>query len=274
MLIHRRKHADDAVKAADEALAPKTHRVSEPSEERHETEAVCAPWISLQDICYSYGQEAEGGQLRALSLAHVSLNLYPGHTYVVTGPNGCGKSTLFRILAGLSFPESGRYLFHGEAVTRDRMNDREWSKTFYRRLGFLFQNSETQLFCKSVREEIEFGLLQLGLSGEEVQRRTEQYMDMLDIGALAERAPFHLSGGEKKRTALAAVLAMQPQTLILDEPEAGLDEDGEAWVTGFLASLKQEDRLIIIATHSRRLAQEVGGEEIQMTKAHTISSGM
>ena len=67
---------------------------------------------------------------------------------------------------------------------------------------------------------------------------------------------------------------MQPQTLILDEPEAGLDEDGEAWVTGFLASLKREDRLIIIATHSRRLAQEVGGEEIRMTKAHTISSGM
>ncbi|HCE74107.1 MAG TPA: hypothetical protein DEP67_06610, partial [Lachnospiraceae bacterium] len=85
---------------------------------------------------------------------------------------------------------------------------------------------------------------------------------------------FHLSGGEKKRTALAAVLAMQPQTLILDEPEAGLDEDGEAWVTEFLASLKQEDRLIIIATHNRRLAQAVGGEEIRMTKAHTISHDM
>lgn len=273
MLIHRRKHADNAVKAADEALTPKTHRASEPLEDKLKTEAVCAPWISLQDICYSYGQEDEGGQ-QVPSLSHVSLDMYPGHTYIVTGPNGCGKSTLFRILAGLSFPESGRYLFHGEAVTRDRMNDREWSKAFYRRLGFLFQNSETQLFCKSVREEIAFGLLQLGLSREEVRRRTEQYMDMLDVGALAERAPFHLSGGEKKRTALAAVLAMQPQTLILDEPEAGLDEDGEAWVTGFLASLKREDRLIIIATHSRRLVQTVGGEEIRMTKAHTISSGM
>ena len=274
MLIHRRKRADDAGKAANEAQPSKIHHVYEGMEEQDEAETVCAPWISLQDVCYSYGQEDEGGQQRVLTLAHVSLNLYPGHTYVVTGPNGCGKSTLFRVLAGLSFPENGRYLFHGEAVPRDRMNDREWSKAFYRRLGFLFQNSETQLFCKSVREEIAFGLLQLGLPKEEVQRRTEQYMDMLGIEQLAERAPFHLSGGEKKRTALAAVLAMQPQTLILDEPEAGLDEDGEAWVTEFLASLKREERLIIIATHSRRLAQAVGGEEIRMTKAHTISPGM
>ncbi len=227
-------------------------------------------WIRLQDVTYSYGQEGGAGKKRQ-SLSHVSLNLYPGHTYVVTGPNGCGKSTLFRLMAGLSFPTSGSYFFRGEQITERQMNDRDFSRKFFRKLGFLFQDSETQLFCKTVREEVAFGLFQLGLEKSEVERRTQQYLEMLEISDLAERAPFHLSGGEKKRTALAAVLAMQPQVLILDEPEAGLDEDGENWVIKFLDGLRSEERLIVIATHSRLLAEEVHGEEIRMTKEHTIA---
>lgn len=226
-------------------------------------------WIRLQDVTYSYGKEGGAGKARQ-SLSHVSLDLYPGHTYVVTGPNGCGKSTLFRLMAGLSFPTSGSYFFRGEQITEKKMNDRNFSREFYKNLGFLFQNSETQLFCKTVREEVAFGLFQLGLDRSEAERRTQQYLEMLEISDLAERAPFHLSGGEKKRTALAAVLAMQPQVMILDEPEAGLDEDGENWVTKFLDGLRSEERLIVIATHSRLLAEEVHGEEIRMTKEHTI----
>lgn len=220
-------------------------------------------WIKLRDVSYSYNGSGQ-------SLSHVDLKLYPGHTYVVMGPNGCGKSTLFRVLAGLNFPTAGDYYFHGEAVTREKLSEKNWQKQFYRQLGFLFQDSETQLFCKSVKEEVAFGLFQLGLPKEEVKERTQKYLVLLGISDLADRAPFHLSGGEKKRVALAAVLAMEPQTLILDEPEAGLDEDGEEWITRFLAGLKSQDRLIVIATHSKALAGAVEGEEIRMTKQHTV----
>lgn len=246
------------------------------------------PWIELSDVTYAYpGEETvpeetvpgtvAGGETvprtvarRGLSLSHVNLQLYPGHTYVVTGPNGCGKSTLFRVLAGLSYPSAGRYVFRGEEITEKKMNSRTFSREFYKKLGFLFQNSETQLFCKTVREEVAFGLFQLGLSREEVEARTQEYLERLEITGLAGRAPFHLSGGEQKRVALAAVLAMQPPVLILDEPEAGLDEDGETWITDFLASLKSPRRLIVIATHSKALAGAVGGEGIHMNKNHTI----
>lgn len=226
-------------------------------------------WIRLRDVSYHYPSERGRGQ-GALSLSHVDLSLYPGHTYVITGPNGCGKSTLFRILAGLSFPASGSYLFQGTEITGKKMEDRGFSRDFYKKLGFLFQNSETQLFCKTVREEVAFGLFQLGLDRKQLQNRTQQYMDMLQISSLADRAPFHLSGGEKKRVALAAVLAMQPQVLILDEPEAGLDEEGEEWVMHFLDGLNSQGRLIVIATHSKALAGIVHGEQIRMNRQHMI----
>lgn len=259
-------------------------------------------WIELKDVSYSYdgdgaagagstgkgsqsglwqssrgqngmghgGSGQSGAHAGGSSLSHVTLSLEPGHTYVVTGPNGCGKSTLFRVLVGLSFPTGGHYIFRGTEITEKKMNDRKFSKDFYKKLGFLFQNSETQLFCKTVREEVAFGLFQLGLDQNQVEERTERYLDMLEITELAGRAPFHLSGGEKKRVALAAVLAMQPEVLILDEPEAGLDEEGEEWVKAFLSGLRSPDRLIVIATHSRGLAGAVNGEEIRMNRRHTL----
>ncbi len=219
--------------------------------------------IVLNDISYHYpdGQPALDG---------LSLQMKPGECCVLTGPNGCGKSTLFRILNGLAFPQSGTYLLDGQPVTERFLKDRKNAAAFHRKIGYLFQNSESQLFTRSVEDEIAFGLWQLGLGEEEVRARTEHYLRMLSLEPMRRRAPFHLSGGEKKRCALAAVLAMEPQALILDEPLGGLDEDGQKWIADCIRSLKGKNRLILIATHSRSLADSLADRRLRMDKDHRL----
>lgn len=221
------------------------------------------PWIRVEHVSFEYDEGLK-------SLDDVSLELFPGKNYALIGPNGCGKSTLLRILTGLSFPTAGTYEFQGKPVTEKGLRQKKEARAFYGKVGFLFQNSETQLFCTSVEDEIAFGLLQAGLEEREVRERTERYLALLKLNELRKRAPFHLSGGEQKRTALAAVLAMEPSVLILDEPEAGLDEDGEEWITDFLNKLRSPERLILIASHSRDLVRSAADEEIRINKYHRI----
>lgn len=220
--------------------------------------------IVLKNISFAYEEEK--------ALDDVSCTFEDGNCYVIEGPNGCGKSTLFRILNGLSFAQEGTYLFNQTEITEKKMKDRSFAKNFHRQIGYLFQNSETQLFTRSVEDEVAFGLYQLGYEETEVQKRTETWLKRLDLESLRKRTPFTLSGGEKKRCALAAVLAMEPQTLIMDEPIAGLDEDGQNWIMDFISSLKDENRLIIIATHDRTLTEKVADYRVLMDKNHHIVS--
>ena len=218
--------------------------------------------IELKNISFSY----EEGK----ALDDVSYKFEDGRCYVIEGPNGCGKSTLFRILNGLSFAQKGSYFLNGEEITEKKMKDRSFAKKFHREIGYLFQNSETQLFTRSVEDEVAFGLYQLGYDEAEVKKRTDEWLLKLNLEKIRKRTPFTLSGGEKKRCALAAVLAMEPQVLIMDEPIAGLDEDGQAWIMKFIASLKDENRLIIIATHDRTLTEKVADIRVVMDKNHHI----
>lgn len=218
--------------------------------------------MELRNVSFSY----EEGKV----LDDVSYTFENGKCYVIEGPNGCGKSTLFRILNGLSFAQKGTYLFNGEEITEKKMKDRAFAKNFHRQIGYLFQNSETQLFTRSVEDEVAFGLYQLGYEDAEVKKRTDEWLKRLDLEALKTRTPFTLSGGEKKRCALAAVLAMEPQVLIMDEPIAGLDEDGQEWIMKFISSLKDENRLIIIATHDRLLTEKTADIRVVMDKNHHI----
>ena len=219
--------------------------------------------ILLNDVSYRYPDGTPG-------LSHVSLHLQAGECCVLTGPNGSGKSTLFRVLNGLAFPQSGTYLFDGQPVMEKFLRNKKNAAAFHRRIGYLFQNSETQLFTRSVEDEIAFGLWQLGLSEEEVHARTDHYLEMLNLKEMRHRAPFHLSGGEKKRCALAAVLAMEPQVLIMDEPLGGLDEEGQRWISDCILSLKGKDRLILAATHSRSLADSLADRVLTMDREHGI----
>ena len=221
--------------------------------------------IELIDVSFAY----EGGEN---ALNHVSLRFEEGKCYCIQGPNGCGKSTLFRILCGLSFPSSGQYLLDGEEVTEKKLRDKKAAADFHRRIGFLFQNAEVQLFTRSVEDEIAFGLWQMGLPEAEVRARTEKYISLLELSNVRKRAPFNLSGGEKKRCAFASVLAMDPPILIMDEPISGLDENGQKWVMDFIRSIDKPSKSIIIASHNAEIARNVADVIVPMTSRHSLKT--
>lgn len=222
------------------------------------------PLIVLEDVSYKY----EDG---TTALDHVNLSLMNGISYCITGPNGSGKSSLFRIMNGLSFPTSGKYFFNGNLITDKYLKTKKNAFCFHKSIGYLFQDSEVQLFNRSVEDEISFGLYQMGLADDEITRRTEYYLNALSLTELRHRAPFNLSGGEKKRCALAAVLAMEPPVLMLDEPLSGLDENGERFVSDCIKKLKESGHLLITASHDSAFLWDIADHVIRIDALHHCS---
>lgn len=228
--------------------------------------------LELKNINYSYG-----GAVSALN--DITLDVIKGEALVLMGPNGCGKSTLLKVMNGLLHHESGEYLIKGDRgkgnesflITEKTLKNSGFSKWFHQQCGFIFQNSDVQLFCGSVEEEIQFGPLQMGLEKTEIERRTEDVLKLLQIEALKDRAPYHLSGGEKRKVAIACILSMNPKILMLDEPLAGLDRQSQEWLKDFLISLKDTGKTLIISTHNDELAKSVADRIVYMDERHTIS---
>lgn len=222
------------------------------------------PVFELNDVSYAYrpGEDALRG---------INVTIAAGERVALLGPNGCGKSTLEKVLAGLIFP-AGRVTAFGRPVTAQAMRDDAFAAAFRRRVGFVFQNADVQIFCASVLDEIMFGPLALGLSPAEARRRTEEMMAFVGIAALADRMPHHLSGGEKKKVAIAAVLAVNPDVLILDEPTNGLDPRTQRWMLEGLAQLAAAGKTIITATHHLDTVSELAERVIVMNEAHTIAA--
>lgn len=220
--------------------------------------------IQLDSVCFAY----EG----YIALRNISLDIAKGETVVLQGANGCGKSTLLKLLNGLVFPEQGKYLFDGQEITEQALKNSLFSRRFHQRIGFIFQNADVQLFCGSVQEEIEFGPRQMGLSEEEIVQRTEDVMALLDIAHLKGRAPYQLSGGEKRKVAIACILSMNPDVLVLDEPLAGLDRKSQIWLVSFLQQLRKAGKTMILSTHNEELAHSLGDRLVYMNEDHEIAS--
>lgn len=195
------------------------------------------PVIEFDGVSHVY----ESG---VVALTGISLKIREGESVALCGPNGSGKTTLLKLATGLLAPADGRVLLAGEALTPDTR------RNAFRRIGFLFQDAEDQLFCSTVREDVAYGPGNLGLRKEEIADRVQQALAIMCIPHLADRPIHHLSNGEKKRAALAGLVAMQAPIMVLDEPTSGLDPAGARELVALLQMLNHEHGYtLLVATH-------------------------
>jgi cobalt/nickel transport system ATP-binding protein len=191
-------------------------------------------------------------------LDDVSFQVGAGERVVVLGVNGCGKTTLLRLLDGLAFADAGEVRYAGRALAPAALDDAAFRRRFRGEVGLLFQNVDAMLFNPTVADEIAFGPRQLGLA--DVEGRVGRWAETFAVQDLLARAPFELSGGEKKRVALAALLAVEPRVLLLDEATAGLDPASVGLLVDVLAGIR--GLTVVASTHNLSMATELGDRAI------------
>ena len=211
--------------------------------------------IEFQNIFFAY----DGGEE---VLSDVNFRIEKGQAVFIGGANGAGKSTLLKIINGLIFPTKGKFFFEGNDITPVQMKNNLFAKKFHQKIGYIWQNPDSQLFCGSVEEEISFGPLQMGLSADEIKKRVNDALELFGLEKLRNRAPYYLSGGEKKKTALASIFVMNPTVWTLDEPLNELDEKSKNFMVNFLAELKSAGKTIIFSSHEKFLAEKIADAEI------------
>jgi cobalt/nickel transport system ATP-binding protein len=204
------------------------------------------------------------------ALQDISIAINKGEALALIGANGSGKSTFLKLINGLVFAEKGTYLFEGKEINEKILQDSKFSKFFHKKLGFVFQNTEAQLFCSTVYEEIAFGPRQMGFKDVDVERRVTDCLELLNIGELRDRSPYNLSGGEKKKVAIASVLALNPEVLVFDEPMNGLDPKTKRFLRELMLKLNEAGKTIICSTHDFEYVEGVFKRAIVFSKDHSI----
>jgi cobalt/nickel transport system ATP-binding protein len=217
--------------------------------------------IETRNLTYFYS-----GRVKALDKINF---IAPRNARIaVIGSNGAGKSTLFKHFNGIFRPTSGSVLIRGEPITR--ANIREVRKF----VGIVFQNADDQIFSPTVEQDVAFGPTNLGLDEETIHHRVHEALKIMGIEDLAERVPHHLSGGEKKRVAIAGAIAMEPEVLVLDEPTAGLDSKGIHNLLGYINALKQRSGMtVIFSTHDVSLVPEIADYIYVLNKGAIVAQG-
>lgn len=194
--------------------------------------------IETKDITYHYPDGTK-------ALDKVNFKAEEGKIVALLGPNGAGKSTLFLHFNGILRPTSGNVLVDNEEIKYDKKG----LMRVRQNVGIVFQNPDDQLFAPTVVEDVAFGPMNLGLSKEEVEKRVDESLKRVGMEEFKKKAPHHLSGGQKKRVAIAGILAMKPKIMVLDEPTSGLDPRGASQILRILYELNKEGMTIIISTH-------------------------
>lgn len=215
-----------------------------------------APILQVYDLHFNYpdGQQALRG---------TSLTLQRGEKAALVGPNGSGKSTLMLNIIGI-LNGSGEIEVAGISRTEDNL------PLIRSRVGLVFQNPDDQLFSPTVYEDVAFGPLHMGFTEEETHQRVQAALDMVGMGSFAQRLSYHLSVGEKKRVAIATVLSMEPELIILDEPSAGLDPKARRTLIELLRTLPQS---LLVASHDLLMVKELLPRTIILDEGQVVADG-
>jgi cobalt/nickel transport system ATP-binding protein len=215
------------------------------------------PLFDLREVGFRYAG-------RQLALDGVNLRIWPRERVALLGANGSGKSTLLKILDGVVGPTAGTVRALGRDVAAVAAGEDGFM--FHREVGLVFQDPDIQLFSATVLDDVAFGPLQLGLTQDEVRERSDEALAEMGIAHLADRAPFELSGGEKKRAAIASVLSLRPEVVLLDEPTASLDPRTKWVLVDLIQRLAAAGRTLVVATHELDIVPLIADRAIVLSE--------
>lgn len=225
--------------------------------------------IEIKNLTHTY---MKGSPFEKKALDNVSISIKDGEFVGVIGHTGSGKSTLIQHINGLLKPDSGKIIIDGMDITEKKVN----LNSIRKKVGLVFQYPEYQLFEETVEKDIAFGPANLGLSSDEINKKVKRAMSIvgLDYNDYKDKSPFELSGGQKRRVAIAGVVAMEPNVLILDEPTAGLDPKGRDDILGQIKSLHDEYKMtIILVSHSMEDMAKLADRILVMDRGKCVLDG-
>ena len=218
--------------------------------------------LSTENLSFTY---PDGTQ----ALKNINIEIEKGEKVAIIGPNGAGKSTLFSHFNGLTEPTSGCVKIEDKPISFEK----DELLKVRQKVGIVFQDPNDQLFAPTVKEDIAFGPMNLGLSYDEVEKRVEDALKMVGMENYEDKTPHHLSGGQQKRIAIAGIIAMKPELMILDEPTAGLDPDGVEKVLNIMNQLNKEGMTLIISSHDIDMISKYADKIFVLYNGEIIESG-
>lgn len=218
--------------------------------------------LSTENLSFTYPDGTR-------ALKNINIEIEKGEKVAIIGPNGAGKSTLFSHFNGLTEPTSGCVKIEGKAISFEK----DELLKVRQKVGIVFQDPNDQLFAPTVKEDIAFGPMNLGLSYDEVEKRVEDALKMVGMENYEDKTPHHLSGGQQKRIAIAGIIAMKPEIMILDEPTAGLDPDGVEKVLNIMNQLNKEGMTLIISSHDIDMISKYADKIFILYNGEIIESG-
>lgn len=218
--------------------------------------------LSTENLSFTYPDGTR-------ALKNINIEIEKGEKVAIIGPNGAGKSTLFSHFNGLTEPTSGCVKIEGKPISFEK----DELLKVRQKVGIVFQDPNDQLFAPTVKEDIAFGPMNLGLSYDEVEKRVEDALKMVGMENYEDKTPHHLSGGQQKRIAIAGIIAMKPELIILDEPTAGLDPDGVEKVLNIMNQLNEEGMTLIISSHDIDMISKYADKIFVLYNGEIIESG-
>lgn len=218
--------------------------------------------LSTENLSFTYPDGTR-------ALKNINIEIEKGEKVAIIGPNGAGKSTLFSHFNGLTEPTSGCVKIEGKPISFEK----DELLKVRQKVGIVFQDPNDQLFAPTVKEDIAFGPMNLGLSYDEVEKRVEDALKMVGMENYEDKTPHHLSGGQQKRIAIAGIIAMKPELMILDEPTAGLDPDGVEKMLNIMNQLNEEGMTLIISSHDIDMISKYADKIFVLYNGEIIESG-